>query len=233
MSKERAQVTLRDIHGPYVQLLTNLQGEDGRDWLEALKRFLRKEDFVWMQDRLHQENSVPVFEQNEHGHYMIEFEGLGLTGIDEYARLSFAGFEIEREALLCLTNPADSETTYDAYHRLTAGQRYRIVLMPNKVLKRKRSRDDLIHAAKSFGYDQPLAGIAPRLCEALTPRQIRQMGFGYIAVIHHPIPDVLGNPYFLKVSGSSGGMRFLGAHRHRVSEVYLNGAGATAWLVDI
>ncbi len=44
VSKERAQVTVREIHGPYMQLLSNLQGEYGRDWLNALKRFLRKEE---------------------------------------------------------------------------------------------------------------------------------------------------------------------------------------------
>ncbi len=38
-----AQLTARDIHGPFVQLLTNLQGDNGREWLDALNRFLRKE----------------------------------------------------------------------------------------------------------------------------------------------------------------------------------------------
>jgi len=39
-----AQLTARDIHGPYSQLLTNLQGDGGRVWLNALNRFLRKEN---------------------------------------------------------------------------------------------------------------------------------------------------------------------------------------------
>ncbi len=33
------QLTVRDIRGPYMQLLTNLQGENGREWLDALKVF--------------------------------------------------------------------------------------------------------------------------------------------------------------------------------------------------
>lgn len=44
MSDKHALLTARDIHGPYVQLLTNLQGENGREWLDALKKFLRKEN---------------------------------------------------------------------------------------------------------------------------------------------------------------------------------------------
>ncbi len=39
-----AQLTARDIHGPFMQILTNLQSEDGQTWLSALKRFLRKEE---------------------------------------------------------------------------------------------------------------------------------------------------------------------------------------------
>jgi hypothetical protein len=39
-----AQLTLREIHGPYMQLLVNLQGEKGGMWLNALKRFNRKEN---------------------------------------------------------------------------------------------------------------------------------------------------------------------------------------------
>ena len=42
--ERHAQLTAREIHGPYVQLLTNLQGEEGQEWLKALKRFLRKEN---------------------------------------------------------------------------------------------------------------------------------------------------------------------------------------------
>lgn len=40
----RTLLTAREIHGPYVQLLVNLQGEDGKLWLFALKKFLRKEN---------------------------------------------------------------------------------------------------------------------------------------------------------------------------------------------
>jgi len=44
MAKAHAQLTARDIHDPYLQLLTNLQGNEGPVWLDALKVFLRKEN---------------------------------------------------------------------------------------------------------------------------------------------------------------------------------------------
>lgn len=42
--EKHAQLTARDIHGPFMQLLTNLQGDDGQQWLNALNKFLRKEN---------------------------------------------------------------------------------------------------------------------------------------------------------------------------------------------
>lgn len=39
---ENGQLTVRDIRGPYMQLLTNLQGENGQEWLDALKLFNSK-----------------------------------------------------------------------------------------------------------------------------------------------------------------------------------------------
>ncbi len=46
-----AQLTARDIHGPYAQLLTNLVGNNGEEWLLALNRFLRKEN-PWEKPKL-------------------------------------------------------------------------------------------------------------------------------------------------------------------------------------
>jgi len=37
-------LTARDIHGPYVQLLVNLQAENGQEWLDALNKFLKKQN---------------------------------------------------------------------------------------------------------------------------------------------------------------------------------------------
>jgi hypothetical protein len=41
---DHALLTAREIHGPFMQLLTNLQGSDGPEWLDALKRFNRREN---------------------------------------------------------------------------------------------------------------------------------------------------------------------------------------------
>jgi len=43
------QLTVREIRGPYMQLLTNLQGENGHEWLEALKAFNSRKN-PWFDD---------------------------------------------------------------------------------------------------------------------------------------------------------------------------------------
>lgn len=44
MSKRSNLLTAREIHGPYIQLLTNLQGERGDEWLVALKKLNKRLD---------------------------------------------------------------------------------------------------------------------------------------------------------------------------------------------
>ncbi len=41
---DHALLTARDIHGPFVQLQVNLQGEEGAKWLRRLKKFNREEN---------------------------------------------------------------------------------------------------------------------------------------------------------------------------------------------
>ena len=41
---KHAPLTAREISGPYMQLWTNLQGDNGHEWLSNLKKFLRKEN---------------------------------------------------------------------------------------------------------------------------------------------------------------------------------------------
>ncbi len=41
---EHAQLMVRDIRGPFSQLLVNLSGDNGQEWLNALQWFLRKEN---------------------------------------------------------------------------------------------------------------------------------------------------------------------------------------------
>ncbi|MEI9966082.1 MAG: hypothetical protein WDN67_00120 [Candidatus Moraniibacteriota bacterium] len=123
-----AQLTARDISGPYMQLLTNLQGDDGPEVLEALKRFNRKEN-PWP--------LTSFFHRNRNGHWVIEMTGLDLTGAQEIERLEAQGILVDYLAKqMLLSNASDS---YDGNHRLEKGGIYRIALIPWYKVKQMRS----------------------------------------------------------------------------------------------
>ena len=68
------------------------------------------------------------FERNEHGHIVVTVNGLDLTGAQEIQRFEKAGDRFSKWAKSCLLSTKPD--SYDANHRLVAGQVYRFALMP-------------------------------------------------------------------------------------------------------
>ena len=132
---------------------------EGGAWHERLKKLLEK--------------GVSVsFEHNEHGHIVFEITGLDLTGAQEVERL--AKYRIGDYAKSCLTSTRSDG--YDAKHRLVAGRKYRIVLLPGKHIARdsERTTANLRAEAAKLGYGQPLAGIIPRIRETISDKQMEE-----------------------------------------------------------
>jgi hypothetical protein len=147
--------------------------------IEGAKAFLRG----------NQKLTPSAFERNEHGHVIIEIEGLDLTGAQEVERLLAADYRMDDWAKSCLTSKkADS---YDKNHRLEAGKKYKIVLMPATVISTdsERTTDNLRKKAIEFGYQKPLAGIVPRIRESVSDEQMKDIDVWYIAALHDPIKD--------------------------------------------
>ncbi len=211
----------RIVSGPVADLLVKLNGPDGAAYESALNKILRREDVAW--------KPPLTFVKNEHGHYRLEFEGFDLTGEQEIERLAAAGYNIGDWARSCLTSAKPDG--YDAVHRLIAGQRYKVALMPHTVIKRDSDRTtaNLRKKASEFGYQQPLAGIVPRICETVSDEEMGQMGFIYIVALHAPITDSGGNPYVL-LARRGGRGRWLGASWGRPDD-YWDDRGASAFLV--
>ncbi len=147
-----------------------------------------------------------VFERNEHGHIVLTLTGLDLTGAQEIERLEGEGFRFGKYAKQCLTSTnADS---YDAKHRLIAGQVYKIAFMPTKEIKRDSDRTTANlrkRGIEQYSYNKPLAGIVPRYREKISDEQMEEMGFYYIAAPHDPIKDSDGVPGVLSASRSDDG----------------------------
>jgi hypothetical protein len=172
------------------------------------------------------------FECNEHGHVVLTFDGLDLAGEQEIERLIAAGFRVSNWAKSCLTST--KKDGYDKNHHLVVGRQYNIVLMPTREIERDsdRTTDALRkHGIEKYGYEKPLAGIAPRIRESVSDKQMEEMGFWYIAAPHDPIKDSDGVPFVLYARRYGGG-QWLGALWVRPGARWY-GYGAFAFLVPV
>ncbi len=151
----------------------------GEDWFAHYER-VRKEGLP-----------APQFERNEHGHIVISIMGLALTGEQEIQRLSDAGFRTSDYARSCLTSR--KKDGYDKLHQLEDGRAYQPVIVPGKEVEKNRTTAELRKYAAGFGYEQPLAGVVPRIRETVSDEMMEEMGFWYIAALHDPITDSGGD----------------------------------------
>ncbi len=171
-----------------------------------------------------------AFERNEHGHVVVTFVGLELTGAEEVARLSAAKYDVRPYAKSCLLSTRDD--SYDRHHRLVAGQTYRVALVPGAEIKadRERTTDALRKLGiERYGYEKPFGGIVPRIRENVSDKDMEELGIYYIAALHDPILGSDGVPNVLcsdrDVSGRRLGAGWGGPGRQ------WSGSGAFAFLL--
>lgn len=188
--------------------------------LEGARAFLRGEQKL-----------APVsFERNEYGHIVLSLDGLDLTGQQEVERLIAAGFRVSDRAKSCLTST--KKDGYDKNHRLVAGERYKIALMPTREIVRDSDRtiDALrTRGIEKYGYGKPLAGIVPRIGESVSDKLMEEMGFWFIAASHDTIKDSDGNPDVLCAHRDGDG-RWVDASWVHPDDRW-NDSGAFAFLV--
>lgn len=140
-----------------------------------------------------------AFERNEHGHVVITFAGLDLTGAEEISQFETAGYRVSRYAKSCFMSMAND--SYDKNHRLVAGQQYKLALVPGKEIPKEsdRSTANLRALGTKYGYGKPLGGHIPRIRESVSDKKMEEMGICYIASLHEPIKDSDGDPAMLFV----------------------------------
>ncbi|PIP55482.1 MAG: hypothetical protein COX06_03055 [Candidatus Zambryskibacteria bacterium CG22_combo_CG10-13_8_21_14_all_42_17] len=127
---------------------------------------------------------------NKRGHIILTFNGLDLSGKAEIERLEKADYRISDSAKsLFLSERNDS---YDRYGRLVAGHIYKVALVPCLEIKNNKNwatSNMRRLAIEPYWYGKPLAGMVPRLCEALSDEEMHRFGILYAAVLHDPIMD--------------------------------------------
>jgi len=146
-----------------------------------------------------------IFERNEHGHVILLFAGLDLTGAAEIERLESGNFRVGGYAKSCFLSTR--EDSYDKHHRLEAGRIYKVALVPGKEIERDsdRTTENLRkHGMKHYGYGKPLAGLIPRVREVLSDKQMEELGIYYATALHEPITDSLGGPDVLDANRNDG-----------------------------
>lgn len=170
-----------------------------------------------------------AFDRNEHGHIILTIAGLDLTGKQEVERLLAAGYRMSDYAKQCLTSTAAD--SYDANHRLKAGEVIKLALVPGKEIAKdsNRSTNALRQLGAKYGYGKPLGGHVPRIRESVSDEQMEHMGIEYIASLHDPIKVAGGYPCVL-LANRLGGGRWVFAFWDRPGDRWL-GSGAFAFPV--
>jgi hypothetical protein len=147
-----------------------------------------------------------TFERNEHGHVVLTFTGLDLTGAAEVKRLRAAKYRVDYDAKSCFLSTL--EDSYDRKHLLEAGRIYKVALMPRLEIVRDSNRTTANlrkRGMEHHGYGMPLAGLIPRVREVLSDKQMEELGIWYVAALHEPITDSDGDPRVLHASRGGGG----------------------------
>lgn len=104
--------------------------------------------------------------QNKHGHSVFTIIGLDLTGEQEIERLKDK-YRVEKIAERILRS-TENKDSYDKRHRLVAGKKYKIALIPTGEFLHSGiygREERLKYGIKKYGYMKPLAGIIPRVGE--------------------------------------------------------------------
>ncbi len=194
----RALVGIPDSRlGVVADIANRLNSHRGEEWDARLKAVLR--------EGLAPPAPTTTFERNEHGHVIITFTGLDLSGVEEIKRLEEANFRVGNYAKSCFKSTMSD--SYDKNHRLVAGQPYKIALITGKEIPRDSDRTTLAlrKLGEKYGYGKPLGGHVPHIRKVVSDKVMEEMEIWYIASLHEPIKASDGYPSVLDANRHGGG----------------------------
>ena len=150
-------------------------------------------------------DSSSLLKTNEYGHTVFTITGSDFFGYEEIKELNSAGYRVGYYAKQVLSSIGPNG--YNARHRLTAGQKYMIVIMPASCIadNAKRTTENLCAEAEKFNYGRPLAGFIPRVREIVSDRWMEEKEFWCIAALHEPLAGDRGDLFVLGVRRNAGG----------------------------
>ena len=138
----------------------------------------------------------------------IEFTASGHRGVEVAKMLAQNSFELGKKARSCLSSRRIDG--YDNQHRLRAGMRYTVVILPGPMLCKAdgSTTKQIIGKAERLGYQRPRAGVMPYVRSIISDSTMRELGLWFISALHQPIKDSDGTERILSMGWYGEGRRF-------------------------
>jgi hypothetical protein len=184
---------LREYTGLRHQIDENLIGENGLEWAEQLKRFLRKEP-CWVNGSA---DKPPARFEERDGIIYFTVTSNGKTGAEWMVHFEKTGKRLSDYAKQLLMSPAFKPTNG--------------ITTPIQVLKgmlwndRDRLTKNIRAMAKERKLLDPNPEVACLIRDMFTDEEIAAMGLWWIVAMHEPIKDSDGDPSLLYASRGDGG----------------------------
>lgn len=153
----------------------------------------------------------------------IKLTALGLSGPEWIARLEKKKYRVSDWAKQLLNSPEYEK------HRLKKGETIEVALVKHTDVGINPTTKQIQDYAKKQGYGMSTAEVALLIREALSDKQMEDMGIYYISNLHDPIKDSGGIPYVLCPYRDDGG-RWVFA-RWGCPDRRWDGSGASAFPV--
>ena len=190
-------LSLSETQGPRRQLEDNLAGKQGRMWLQAFNRFLRRENPWGMPITF----DVTTDGRSGEGHIVSLDKNKFRVG--DYAK------ELLRSKEFVATN----------------GVTYKLaVIMGHEFEDAQRTDENIRSEAASRGYLDPTVEAAPYLREMISDEELKRMGLLALVVMHQPITGSYGYPSLLGLSRGGGG-QWLNAYNGQPDDGWVRGLG--------
>ena len=138
----------------------------------------------------------------------LEFTASGQRGVDVAKKLVQNSFELGKKARACLSSRRIDG--YDKQHRLQAGIRYTVVILPGPMVCKAdgSTTEQIIDEAELLGYHRPRAGVMPYVRSIISDSTMRELGLWFISALHKPIKDSDGTERILSMGWYGEGRRF-------------------------
>lgn len=220
MNRQLSTALREFITGPLNQLIVNLGGQDGDQWEQQFKQFLRKEP-CWTSGQVTQvvepaasASAVWTIDCEDNIHFTLTSNGFTREQWEQH--LERRGWRIGDYARQVLRRASEAPTN---------GVTYSIVVRPGKKISDSdRMTKNIRAAADKKGWLNPHWEVACLIRDTFTDEQLEQMGLWYIVTMHEPIKDSGGGPGLLSSSRYDAG-RWLSARYDGPDALWRVGGG--------